>query len=142
MLALTNLPNRQAAASSADQQPESGKRRISRSRPGGRKATRQGTPRVGDLVAGKYEIVRVLGVGVCGVVVEAKHARLGRQVAIKFLSTPAVFNNEQALRFEQEARALATIESENVVRVHDVEAMHRVVAVAAAIRSEGVGWIS
>ena len=123
MIALSHVPQRQKADSNPDQQPESGTRRISRVRPGGRKATRQGTPRVGDRVAGKYDVVRVVGVGVAGVVVEAKHARLGRKVAIKFLSTPAAFNNEQALRFEQEARALATIQSENVVRVHDVDTL-------------------
>ena len=40
------------------------------------------------------------------------------------------------------AVAAAVLAGAHVVRVHDVEAMRRVAVVAAAIRSEGVGWIS
>lgn len=40
------------------------------------------------------------------------------------------------------AVALSVSEGAHIVRVHDVQEMRRVADVAAAIRSEGVGWIS
>jgi dihydropteroate synthase len=47
-------------------------------------------------------------------------------------------------RLEGTAAAVtaAVLAGAHIVRVHDVGAMRRVAAVAAAIRSEGVGWIS
>jgi dihydropteroate synthase len=47
-------------------------------------------------------------------------------------------------RLEGTAAAVtaAVLAGAHVIRVHDVKAMKRVATVAAAIRSEGVGWIS
>src|SRR5882724_2497467 len=42
-------------------------------------------PKVGDLVSGKYRLVRVIGDGGMGTVFEAKHEYLGTTVALKFL---------------------------------------------------------
>ena len=49
----------------------------------------QGVPRPGDVLAGKFVVERVLGVGGMGVVVSARHRQLGRAVAIKFLRPDA-----------------------------------------------------
>jgi eukaryotic-like serine/threonine-protein kinase len=73
---------------------------------------------VGDLVADKYRIERLLALGGMGVVALARHEVLGQQVAIKFLLA-SERGEEAAKRFLREARAAARIHSENVVRVHD-----------------------
>jgi serine/threonine-protein kinase len=76
--------------------------------------------RVGDVLAGKYRVDRVLGVGGMGVVVAAHHLQLETRVAIKFLATQMVQVPEAVARFEREARAAVRIASEHVARVLDV----------------------
>jgi serine/threonine-protein kinase len=74
----------------------------------------------GQILAGKYRIERVLGVGGMGVVVAARHVELDSLVAIKFL-LPAMLSNQEAVtRFAREARAAVKIQSEHVARVLDV----------------------
>ncbi len=75
---------------------------------------------VGDIVAGKYHVEKVLGAGGMGVVVAAKHVQLDRHVAIKFLLPAALANPDVVARFSREARAASKIESEHVARVIDV----------------------
>jgi eukaryotic-like serine/threonine-protein kinase len=75
---------------------------------------------LGDVVAGKYRIDRVLGSGAMGVVVAAHHLNLDRTVAIKFLLGEALHHADSIARFVREARAAARIGSTHVVRVHDV----------------------
>jgi eukaryotic-like serine/threonine-protein kinase len=74
---------------------------------------------VGDVLAKKYRLERLVGEGGTGVVVAARHLQLERLVAIKFLRT-ALASDEIRLRFEREARAIGQIESEHVVLVLDV----------------------
>jgi hypothetical protein len=77
----------------------------------------------GDLVAGKYRVQRVLGQGGMGVVVAAHHEGLEERVAIKFLLAEVAKDPEHGKRFAREARAVAKIRSEHVVRVSDVGAL-------------------
>ncbi|MGA7122732.1 MAG: serine/threonine-protein kinase [Polyangiaceae bacterium] len=78
-------------------------------------------PRPGDVVGGKYRIVRRLGEGGMGVVFEALHLRLRQSVAIKFLR-PEVMRTPHAVeRFEREARASGRVRSRHVVSVMDVD---------------------
>lgn len=74
---------------------------------------------IGAVVDGKYEIVRVLGEGGVGIVVEARHLGLDQAVAIKILR-PAMAEGEAAARFLREARASVRLKSEHVARVTDV----------------------
>jgi serine/threonine-protein kinase len=74
----------------------------------------------GDVLAGKYRIERVLGVGGMGVVVAAMHMQLDQRVALKFLHPEALENKDVVARFAREARAAAKIQSEHVARVVDV----------------------
>jgi serine/threonine-protein kinase len=76
--------------------------------------------RAGDVLAGKYRIDRVLGVGGMGVVVAAHHLHLDDAVAIKFLLPEALKNEEAVRRFAREAQAAVRIKSEHVARVTDV----------------------
>ena len=77
---------------------------------------------VGDILAKKYRLERLVGEGGTGVVVAARHMQLEREVAIKFLRT-ALASDEIRLRFEREAHAIGQIESEHVVLVLEVGAL-------------------
>jgi serine/threonine-protein kinase len=80
-----------------------------------------GPVRAGEVVAEKYLIVRMLGVGGMGVVAEARDQVLDRRVAIKFL-LPKLAGSETAVqRFVREARAATRVTSEHVVRLLEIE---------------------
>jgi len=76
-------------------------------------------PRRGELIAGKYELGEQLGAGAMGVVLSALHRDLGQSVAIKFMSPARGGSTQARARFVREARAVASLESEHVVRVLD-----------------------
>src|SRR5438105_3371308 len=77
-------------------------------------------PQPGDVVSGKYRIDGTLGAGGMGVVMAATDTSLNRAVAIKFLSRAKVGKSEAILRFQREARAAASLQGENVVRILEV----------------------
>ena len=77
----------------------------------------------GDVIAGKYRIERVLGVGGMGAVVAATHLDLGRRVALKVMLPELAESPEFAARFVREARAAASISGDHVVRIFDVSRM-------------------
>src|SRR5688572_7093237 len=74
----------------------------------------------GDVLAGKYQVDRVLGSGGMGVVVAARHIELGQYVALKFLLPEACEIPQAVERFLREAKASVQIRSEHVARVIDV----------------------
>ncbi len=76
--------------------------------------------REGDLLAGKYRIERVLGLGGMGVVVAARHEQLDQLVAIKFVREDALGNEDAVERFLREARSAVRLKSDHVARVIDV----------------------
>jgi serine/threonine protein kinase len=70
---------------------------------------------------GHFDVMRVLGRGGMGVVLEAFDSHLQRNVALKVLD-PDLSNDDTAKqRFCREARAAASITHENVVAVHQVQ---------------------
>src|SRR4030095_9512909 len=69
---------------------------------------------------GGYEIVAPLGAGGMGEVYRARDTRLGRGVAIKILSPPIAADRDAVVRFEREARALATLNHPNIAAIYDV----------------------
>jgi serine/threonine protein kinase len=77
-------------------------------------------PVVGDLLAEKYRILRVVADGGMGVVFEAHHELLGKNVALKFPLPELAHLPKIVERFLAEARLCARIENEHVVRVLDV----------------------
>jgi serine/threonine protein kinase len=80
-------------------------------------------PQPGDIIAGKYEVVRKLGEGGMAVVFEAMHLRLRQRLAIK-VQRPDVRDFDEALaRFEREARATAQLRSIHAARVVDVDTL-------------------
>jgi serine/threonine-protein kinase len=77
-------------------------------------------PQAGDVVGGKYRVLRVLGAGGMGVVMEAEHVRLKQRVALKFLHPSVADLQVPVARLNREARAASAIRSEHVARVLDV----------------------
>ncbi len=75
---------------------------------------------VGDVVAGKYRIERLLGAGGMGVVFAARHLVLDHKVALKFIHPRALLGKGNIERFMREARAVVGLKSEHVARVYDV----------------------
>src|SRR5262249_20807446 len=73
--------------------------------------------------AGKYEVVRGLGQGGMGVVVEARHTRLGHGVALKILVPPTGGTKDLMSHFEREARAASRLSGPHVVHVLDVDTL-------------------
>ena len=69
---------------------------------------------------GPYEILGLIGSGGMGEVYRARDPRLGRDVAIKVISTDEAPSAERLRRFEDEARAVASLSHPNVLAVFDV----------------------
>jgi serine/threonine protein kinase/TPR repeat protein len=74
---------------------------------------------VGDVIDGKYELVRLIGQGGMGEVFEARHLRIGRRLAVKLLHRHLDENEELVARFVREAQAAAAIGSDHIVEVTD-----------------------
>jgi len=69
---------------------------------------------------GPYEILSPLGAGGMGEVYRAKDTRLGRGVALKILPESFARDSDRLRRFEQEARAVATLNHANILAIHDI----------------------
>ncbi len=81
---------------------------------------------IGETVAGKYRVERVLAKGGMGVVVVARHLQLDKQVAIKFMLPHlmrAGVEPDALERFVREGRAAVRLRGENVGRVLDVDTL-------------------
>lgn len=77
----------------------------------------------GDVLKGKYRIVRVIGAGGMGAVLEAHHLILNQRVAIKLVLPDAAKRDGSVQRFLREARAASSLRSEHVARVLDVDTL-------------------
>jgi eukaryotic-like serine/threonine-protein kinase len=69
---------------------------------------------------GPYEVVTLIGAGGMGEVYKARDVRLGRDVAVKVLPASFTADPERLRRFEQEARAVASLSHPNILAVHDI----------------------
>jgi serine/threonine protein kinase len=79
-------------------------------------------PLVGQIVAGTYRILRVVGEGGMGKVYEAQHLRLGhRKVAVKVLHPEYSRDRDVVSRFQREAESASSITHPNVIEVYDVD---------------------
>ena len=67
-----------------------------------------------------YKITDKLGEGGMGVVYKAEDTRLKRIVALKFLSSQALGDEDQKTRFLREAQAAALLDHPNIAAVHDI----------------------
>jgi serine/threonine-protein kinase len=76
--------------------------------------------KLGEVLAGKYRVERVLGEGAMGVVVAARHVDIDRLVALKFIKPQRGALEEQVARIFREAKAAGRLQSEHAGKVLDV----------------------
>src|ERR1700747_6523 len=69
---------------------------------------------------GPYEVVSLIGAGGMGEVYRGRDTRLGRDVALKILSESFASDPERLRRFEQEARAVASLNHPNILGLYDI----------------------
>jgi serine/threonine protein kinase len=70
---------------------------------------------------GLYEVIELVGAGGMGEVYRARDRRLGREVAVKVLSSARGLDERALRRLEQEARTVASLSHPNIVAVHDLQ---------------------
>jgi hypothetical protein len=70
-------------------------------------------------ILGNYQLERLLGEGSMGRVFQARHIRLGRQVALKMLRPQHAHDVSFVRRFFQEARSVNQINHEHIVEIFD-----------------------
>ena len=75
----------------------------------------------GTVIRGKYRIERQLGRGGMGTVYLAEHILLGRQRALKFISSELSQDSTFLRRFRREAQAATQLQHPNVVQVVDLD---------------------
>ncbi len=78
-------------------------------------------PTPGTVIASRFRLVRELGRGSMGTVWLADHKTLGLRCAVKFATAEAERDPAFRERFEREARAIASLDCPNVVRVLDYD---------------------
>ena len=71
---------------------------------------------------GPYEIQSSLGAGGMGEVYRARDTRLGRDVAIKVLSSDLCSDPDLKARFEREAKAISALSHPHICHLYDIGA--------------------
>ncbi len=74
---------------------------------------------VGQILDGRYRIIRKLGEGGMGEVYAAEHVHIEKKFAIKLLRQEIVSNAEAVTRFRQEARSSSSIGHRNIIAIED-----------------------
>ena len=90
----------------------------------GSSSTREAVVKTGDIVEGRYRIIRTLGEGGMGTVFLAEHTLIKRRVAIKILHPELATDANVIERFMNEARAAGTLGHPNIVESTDMGFTH------------------
>jgi predicted Ser/Thr protein kinase len=77
-------------------------------------------PTIGEVIGGRYRLLRMLGRGAMGHVFVAENLSINKQVAVKVLSPLLLADAEFRARFQQEAESVAAIDHPNVARFFDL----------------------
>ena len=77
---------------------------------------------------GSYDVIALIGQGPMGEVYRARDKKLGRDVALKVLPDPFADDPERLVRFQREAKVLASLNHSNIASIYGLE------------ESEGTRW--
>jgi serine/threonine-protein kinase len=75
--------------------------------------------RAGEVLDGKYQLLRKVGEGGMGEVYEARHVQLGRRFAVKVLHPELVASTRMLRRFSREVLAVSRLENDHLVPALD-----------------------
>jgi tetratricopeptide (TPR) repeat protein/predicted Ser/Thr protein kinase len=75
---------------------------------------------IGDVLGGRYEIVKLLGEGGMGAVYKALDRELDRPVALKLIRPELASNSSMLARFKQELLLSRQVTHKNVIRIYDL----------------------
>src|SRR6184192_2266319 len=84
-----------------------------------RASTMSAVDRVGGVLVETYRLERLIAEGSMGSVYEARHLRIPKRFAVKFLRIDLQDNAEALKRFQREAEVVATLDHPNVVGLFD-----------------------
>jgi serine/threonine-protein kinase len=99
-------------------------------------------PLVGEVLAGSYKIIELLGSGGMGRVYVAQHLRIPRRFAVKVMHDQLAQHTEAVARFEREAQAVARIVNEHVIDIVDVVRVQgRAALVTELLEGEELGLL-
>ncbi|MDQ2965958.1 MAG: protein kinase, partial [Chloroflexota bacterium] len=76
-------------------------------------------PEIGSVLGGRYRLIELLGQGGMATIFRATDSQLGRDVAVKVLRPEYGRDPDFVARFRMEAQAVASLNSPNIVTVHD-----------------------
>ncbi|MES0349659.1 MAG: protein kinase [Desulfobacteria bacterium] len=80
-----------------------------------------------DRTVGKYVINEIIGLGGWGVVYRGIHKDLDMPVAIKMLKHDMAMDPDFSKKFRYEAKTIAHLNHENIIRVYDIEELYRTI---------------
>ncbi|MBN1945048.1 MAG: serine/threonine protein kinase [Bradymonadales bacterium] len=76
--------------------------------------------RTGEMIAGRYRLLKTLGVGGFATVYEAEDIKIGGRVAVKVLGFDKSFVARHIARFDQEVQIVRELRHPNTIKVWDV----------------------
>ncbi len=84
---------------------------------------------------GKYRLTRFIGEGGMASVYEGTHEKLGTKVAVKILNPILTANKQIRMRFENEAKFMASLDHPNITRVLDFDEQPDMLAIVMELIS-------
>ena len=80
-----------------------------------------------DRTIGKYVITDIIGQGGYSIVYKGVHSGLNMPVAIKMMKHDLAMDDEFLSKFRTEAKIIANLNHENIIKVYDIEELYRTV---------------